>query len=164
MLVSIVAALDRNGVIGKEGAIPWKLPADQRRFKDLTMGRPIIMGRKTHESIGRALPGRVNIILSRNGNYAAENCMVVRSLGEALAQSKDSDEVFVIGGAEIYAQALPLAGRLYLTYVEGEFEGDARFPAFDAAEWVELSRERFAADADNPFDSTLVVMQRRDST
>lgn len=129
----IVAAAGKKRVIGKKGTLPWYIPQELKRFKEITMGHPIIMGRKTHESIGRVLPGRTNIVITHEPNYQAEGCVVVHSLDEAVevAQSKEgSEEVFVIGGGEIYKQALPMANKLYLTYVDKEIEGDVFFPDY----------------------------------
>lgn len=140
--VSLIAAVAANGVIGDNNALPWRLPEDLRRFKALTLGHPVIMGRKTFESIGRPLPGRRNIVISRNREYAAAGCEVAASLEAALEACRNgSDEVFIIGGAQIYAEALPLAQRLYMTEVHCAFEGDAHFPAFDRREWNEIQRE-----------------------
>src|SRR3990167_10858678 len=125
----IVAVAGEKRVIGKKGSLPWYIPQELKRFKEITMGHPIIMGRKTHESIGRVLPGRTNIIITREPNYQAEGCIVVHSLEEALRQVQD-EEVFVIGGGEIYKQALPLADKLYLTYIDKEIEGDTFFPDY----------------------------------
>jgi dihydrofolate reductase len=129
--------------------MPWHLPADLKHFKAVTMGCPVIMGRKTHESIlaslGRPLPGRANIVISRNAQFAAPGCQVVGSLADALAACGNADEAFVVGGGEIYRQALPLAGRIYLTEIDAEFDGDARFPEFEKTAWRECARESFAA-------------------
>ncbi|MEK7607061.1 MAG: dihydrofolate reductase [Patescibacteria group bacterium] len=140
MPLSIIAAIGPNNVIGKKGVLPWHLPEDIKRFKQLTMGHPIIMGRKTYESIGKPLPGRVNIVITRQENFAAPGCAVFQSLKEAIAKFKDQDP-FVIGGAEIYRLALPLADRLYITEVRIPTEGDVFFPEFDRGQWTETSRE-----------------------
>lgn len=141
--VSLIAAVASNGVIGSDNALPWRLSEDLKRFKALTLGHPVIMGRKTYESIGRPLPGRRNIVISRTAGYAAEGCEVAGSFGAALAACRTgSDEIFVIGGAQIYAEALPLARRLYLTEIHRDYAGDARFPSFDRQRWRETSRER----------------------
>ena len=141
--LSLIAAVAANGVIGSDNALPWRLPEDLKRFKALTLGHPVIMGRKTYESIGRPLPGRRNIIVTRNAAYAAEGCETARSLGDALAACNGTaEEVFVIGGAQIYAEALPLAQRLYLTEIGRDFPGDARFPEFDRDAWRETAREK----------------------
>lgn len=160
--VTLVAALARDSrVIGADGDLPWRLPADLRRFKATTMGHPIVMGRKTWESIGRPLPGRRNIVLSRRAEFTAEGAEVVSSLDAALARAADADEVFVIGGEAVYEAALPRADRLLLTWVEGRFEGDAFFPAFDPDEWVERSREAVPADDRNAHATEVVVLERR---
>jgi dihydrofolate reductase len=140
-LISIVAAVARNRVIGAGGRLPWRLPEDLKRFKQLTTGAPVIMGRKTHESIGRPLPGRRNIVVTRRRAASWEGCAVAHSLDEALALAGDAPQVFVIGGAELYAEALPRADRLYLTLIDAEFAGDAQFPEFDPAAWREVERE-----------------------
>lgn len=133
MISIIVAVAGKNRVIGKKGGMPWYIPEELKRFKEITMGHPIIMGRKTHESIGRALPGRVNIVITREPNYLAEGCIVVNSLDEAIktAQSRErSDEIFIIGGGQIYQESIGLADKLYLTYVDKEIEGDVFFPDY----------------------------------
>jgi dihydrofolate reductase len=151
--LSLIAAVAANGVIGSDNALPWRLPADLKRFKALTLGHPVIMGRKTHESIGRPLPGRRNIVVSRNAAYGAEGCEVATSLEAALAACQDDDgEVFVIGGAQLYAAALPLAQRLYLTEIHAGFAGDAHFPAFDRNAWRETARERQRGEEGIAFD------------
>lgn len=140
-LVALVAALAHRRVIGVANRLPWHLPEDLQRFKRLTMGAPVIMGRRTHESIGRPLPGRRNIVVTRQTQAAWPGCEVAHSLEEALTLAGDVPEVFVIGGAELYAQALPRADRLYLTLIDADYEGDAFFPAFDHKEWREIGRE-----------------------
>ena len=140
-LTALVAALARNRVIGVGNRLPWRLPEDLARFKRLTMGAPVIMGRKTRESIGRPLPGRRNIVVTRERAATWEGCVVAHSLDEALALADDAAEAFVIGGAELYAQALPRADRLYLTLIDADYAGDAWFPEFDAAAWREVARE-----------------------
>ena len=145
--VSLIAAVASNGVIGSDNALPWRLPEDLKRFKALTLGHPVIMGRKTYESIGRPLPGRRNIVISRTAGYAAEGCEVAGSFGAALAACRTgSDEIFVIGGAQIYAEALPLARRLYLTEIRRDYEGDAHFPALSRREWNEIRREPYISE------------------
>jgi dihydrofolate reductase len=159
--ISIVAAMDRNRLIGRGNALPWRLPADLARFKAITWGHPILMGRRTFESLGRALPGRTNIVLTRDPAYRAEGAVVVRGLDQALDAAGEAEEVFVIGGASFYAQCLPLAQRLYLTRVDAELEGDAWFPSFDEDEWREVAREVHDADARNPHPYAFVVLERR---
>ena len=132
----------RNRVIGAGNRLPWHLPADLQRFKRLTMGAPVIMGRKTHESIGKALPGRRNIVVTRRPGASWDGCEVAGSLDAALAAARNAPEVFVIGGAELYAAALPRAYRLYLTLIDADYPGDTLFPEFDPADWRETARER----------------------
>ena len=140
--LSLIAAVAANGVIGSENELPWRLPEDLKRFKALTLGNPVIMGRRTFESIGRPLPGRRNIVVTRNPDYRAEGCETPNTFEAAIAACNGTtDEVFVIGGAQIYAEALPLAQRLYLTEIRRAFEGDARFPDWDRTVWREVARE-----------------------
>jgi dihydrofolate reductase len=144
MRISLVAALAKNRVIGANNTLPWRLPEDLKRFKALTMGHPIIMGRKTHQSIGRALPGRLNIVVTRNADFAAAGCTVVDSPAAAIAACKGVDEAFVIGGAELYRAWMDTADRMYLTEIDQDFAGDAWFPEFDRARWQETAREPIA--------------------
>ena len=162
MIISLIAALDRRRGIGKDNQLPWRLPADLKRFRELTTGHHIITGRKTFESIGKPLPGRTTIIITRNRDYSAEGCFIVHSLDEALAlaRTRGEQEAFVIGGAEIYAQALPLADRLYLSLVEAEVEADAFFPAWEASEWRVIETSEAAADEKNLFRHTFQVLER----
>ncbi len=146
-LVSIIVARAANGVIGDKGQLPWHLSSDLKRFKALTMGHPIIMGRKTWESIGRPLPGRHNIVVTRQCDFTAPSATVVNSLDAALEACASEDEVFVIGGAQLYAQALPIAQRLYLTEIAKEYAGDTVFPEHDVALWHETSRVGVSDDA-----------------
>lgn len=140
-IISLIVAMDKNRAIGYKGKIPWNLPDDLQYFKKVTMGAPIIMGRKTHESIGRALPGRKNIIVSSQEKYIpVEGVFLARTLAEALVFAGEG-EVFIIGGERVYSETLPFAARLYLTEVFGEFSGDTFFPEFDMNEWREISRE-----------------------
>ena len=147
--VSLIAAIDRHDAIGKGNALPWHLPADLKRFKALTLGKPVLMGRKTAQSLGRALPGRRNLVLTRSGRVPFEGMEAVGSLDDALA---GADEVCVIGGGEIFALTLPMATQLLLTHVDTVVEGaDAFFPAFDPAQWRVVSREAHPADATHAF-------------
>jgi dihydrofolate reductase len=146
---SLIVAAAKNGVIGIDNKLPWKLPPDLQRFKRLTMGHHIIMGRKTFESIGRPLPGRTTVVLTR-GDFAAPGVVVARSLDDAFAAVRDDDEPFVCGGAEIYALALPLADRVYLTLVERDYDGDALFPALDPQRWQVRESEQHG-ESDPPF-------------
>jgi dihydrofolate reductase len=159
--VSIIVATDERGGIGLRGALPWHLPEDLRRFKALTMGNPIIMGRKTWESIGRPLPGRCNIVISRKAGFGIEGCTVVDSLGAGLAAAARATEVFVIGGADIYRLALPIAGTVYLTRVHATVGADRFFPALDVVDWEEVSREDHPADHTHAHAMSFVTLRRR---
>ncbi|VAW76848.1 Dihydrofolate reductase [hydrothermal vent metagenome] len=160
MRVSLIAAMAENRVIGRNNQLPWRLSADLQRFKALTMGKPIIMGRKTWESIGRPLPGRTNIVVTRDASYQAEGCVVVHSVDQALKAAADSDEVMVIGGANLYQQLLERTDRLYLTQVKTNVEGDAWFPEFDMTQWHEIARESHSNDEKNDFDFEFVTLER----
>ncbi|HEY0828118.1 MAG TPA: dihydrofolate reductase [Bacilli bacterium] len=159
-MISIIVAMDRNNVLGKDNKLPWRLPADLAYFRKLTMGHPILMGRKTYESIGKALPGRENVILTRDRQYDAEGCTIIHSLEEALLKYKE-DELFVIGGADIIVQSLSIADKLYITYIDHEFEGDVFFPDIDTSLWVETSREQGIQDEKNPYVYYFLVYERR---
>jgi dihydrofolate reductase len=161
MQLSIIVAMDRNRVIGKGDALPWHISDDLKYFKRVTMGKPIVMGRKTHESIGRPLPGRENIILTRDKNYQAEGCTVLHSIEEISEHCKNIEEVMITGGSEIYKHTFDKASRLYLTEVHAEVEGDTYFPEFDRDEWEEVSREDFEADDKNEFDFSFVFLEKR---
>jgi dihydrofolate reductase len=166
--LAVIVAAAENGVIGRDNALPWHLPGDLRYFKRVTMGKPIVMGRKTFESIGRPLPGRTNIVISRQGGYGAEGVRVVSSLDEALALAEDIalvdgvEELIVIGGAEIYAAALPRAQRIYLTRVHAEVEGDAHLPDIDWSAWREISREDHDATPPDSHAYSFVIYARRE--
>lgn len=161
MLVSIIAAMDRNRLIGSNNQLPWHLPADLAHFKQVTMGKPIIMGRKTYESIGRPLPGRTNIVLTRSPDFHAEGVVTANTLQQALDYASVEDEVMIIGGSSIYELALPGADRLYLTYVESDCEGDAWFPEFDIERWRIVASEQHAADEKNSSDYRFVTYDRK---
>ena len=148
MILSLIAAMDNNRLIGKDNDLPWYLPADLQHFKSITMNKPILMGRKTYDSIGRPLPGRQNIVLTR-GYVEIEGVTVVNSIDEAIAAAGDVEEVMVIGGSSIYELVLPKVQRMYLSFVEGEFEGDAWFPEFDESEWEITETKTQAADEKN---------------
>jgi len=160
MKVSLIVAMAENRVIGRDNQLPWRLSADLQRFKALTMGKPIVMGRKTWESIGRPLPGRTNIVVTRDVGYQAEGCVVVHSVDQALEVATGSDEVMVIGGANLYQQLLDRADCLYLTQVRADVEGDAWFPEFDVTQWREVEREPHLRDDKNEFDFEFVVLER----
>ncbi len=147
-------------VIGLQGRMPWHLPADLRRFRAVTWGKPVVMGRVTHESIGHPLPGRTNIVMTRAADYRAAGCVVVASPEQALAAAEGAAECMVIGGAQLYAEFLPRAQRLYLTFIEARVDGDAFFPPYPGTEWCEAACERHAADAENPYSYRFVVAER----
>ena len=160
MRISIIVAMAENRVIGRDNGLPWRLSADLQHFKSITMGKPIIMGRNTWESIGRPLPGRTNIVITRDTGYRAEGCELVHSLEQALAVAGASDEVMIIGGANLYRQTLAHADKLYLTLVKAQVEGDTRFPEIDAGEWRETGRESHGADDKNEYDYDFVTLER----
>ena len=162
MTLALIVAVAENGVIGRDGGLPWRLSGDLRYFKAVTMGKPIIMGRKTFESIGRPLPGRPNLVVSRTPGFSPEGVCVYDSLEAAVAHAEEleSGEVMVIGGAGLYEAALEIADRLYLTEVHAEVEGDVTFPAFDHVEWAETSREKHAAGEKDDHDHSFVVFDR----
>ena len=162
MKISLISAVGRNRVIGKNNQMPWHLPADLKYFKSITMGKPIVMGRKTFESLGRPLPGRDNIILTRNTTYQAEGCQVIHHVDE-LTSVTDAEEVMIIGGAEIYAAFLPVASHLYLTEVSCELDGDTWFPEFTAADWEIVLIETHHADEKNPCDLRFMRYDRRNN-
>jgi dihydrofolate reductase len=162
MKITLVAAMGYNRVIGRENKMPWHLPADLKHFRELTTGKPVIMGRNTHESIGRALPGRLNIVITSNRNYRAEGCTVVHGLDEALAAVGDAEEVMVIGGQRLYEQFMPRADRLCLTLVEAKLEGDTFFPEYSRADWEEVFREPHDADGKNPYPYTFLEFERHE--
>ena len=159
-MISLIVAASTNNVIGVQGALPWRLSADLKRFKALTLGKPIIMGRLTWQSIGRPLPGRQNIVITRNKDLCADGCDVVASPAEALCAAGDADEVMIIGGGQIYDLFLPKAGRLYLTRVHTDVEGDAWFPDIDAESWKLQSLESHAASDNNEFDFEFRTYER----
>ena len=159
-MVSIIVAVAANGVIGDRNALLWHISEDLKHFKAVTTGHPVVMGRKTYESLGRPLPGRTNVVVTRQ-DLAIEGCTVVHSLDEALALFPSEEEVFVIGGAQIYAQALPLADRFYLTRVKRDYEGDTRFPEWDEKEWRLVESESFACGAKYPWPFVFETYERR---
>ena len=155
--LALIAALDRRRAIGKDNALPWHLPDDLRRFKALTLGKPVLMGRRTAESLGRALPGRRNLVLTRSGGVPFDGMEAMPSLAAALGAVRDATELCVIGGGEVFAETLPIATRLHLTWVDTEVVGaDAFFPAFDARAWRETTRVAHAADARHAFAFSFV--------
>lgn len=162
MKISMIAAMAANRVIGKDNDMPWHLPADLKHFKSVTMGKPIIMGRKTYQSIGRALPGRRNIVLTRDPQFNVPDADVVAGPQQAMALVADCDEVMVIGGGMVYQQFLPYADYLYLTFIQAEIEGDTQFPDYtQAANWQEASRIIYPMDENNPCDLHFVTLKRQ---
>lgn len=157
-----MVARSDNNVIGKENDLAWHMPADLKYFKKTTMGHHAIMGRKTFESMDKPLPGRTNIVITRNPDYRAEGCIVVSSLEEAvqLSQEQKQEQVFVLGGGEIYRLAMDLVDRIYLTEIHGEFEGDTFFPEINPTIWKETKREEHEADEKNPYSYAFVVLER----
>ena len=169
MIISLIVAMDENRGIGKDNHIPWHLADDLKRFKRLSMGHPIIMGRKTYKSIGRPLPGRTSIVITRNPNYRTNSTQgqiqIARSLKEALkiAEAEGDNEVFVIGGAEIFEQALPLAERIYLTRVHTSLDCDTFFPPFESDQWQSSPETVIPSDEKNQFSSTFQILNRQSS-
>lgn len=164
MEIVIVAAMTRQRVIGKANSMPWHLPADLAHFKDITYGKPIIMGRKTFESIGRALPGRLNIVISHQPQLQLSGCTVVNSLDAALACANAANEVMIIGGGTLYAQALDIASRMELTLIDADVDGDTHFPEWEAHLWTEVSRTHRPADQHNAYDCDFVTLVRHPGT
>lgn len=159
MIISAIVAMSENRVIGKNNQLPWHLPADLAHFKKITWGKPIVMGRKTFQSIGRALPGRKNIVVTQGLNFQAPDCEVVHSLDEALGISQ-VDEIIIIGGAKIYEASLRYLTRLYLTIVHTELSGDVFFPNLDEKEWTEISREKHLKDSKNSYDYSFILLEK----
>ena len=159
-ILSMVVATANNRVIGKDNDMPWHLPADLAYFKKTTLGKPVIMGRKTYESIGRPLPGRQNIVISRDINYKAEGVETVTSVDAALALVSEIEEVMVIGGGAIYQHCLPAADRLYITHIEAEIEGDTQFPFYDTNIWKKVSSSIRLADEKNAYNLDFCVYEK----
>jgi len=159
-MIALIVAMDEHRLIGAEGHLPWHLSADLQYFRRVTLGKPLLMGRCTYESIGRPLPRRHNIVVTRKSHYTAPGCTVVHSLEAGLRAAGDVEEVIVIGGASIFRQMLPRAQRLYLTEVHATFAGDTRFPEFDLESWVEVWREDHAPDLNNPYAYSFVRLER----
>ena len=160
MRIAFVVAYARGRVIGRDNALPWKMPADMRRVRELTMGKPLIMGRRTYESIGRPLEGRTSIVLTRDPAFRAEGVLVARSEDEALTHAGDAPEVIVFGGSEVFARFLPRADRLYITEIDADIEGDRTFPDIDRREWRETERVEHAADERNAHPYRFLTLDR----
>jgi len=161
MLISLIVAMDDNGVIGANGRLPWHLSADLKHFKSVTMGKPIIMGRKTYESIGQPLPGRENIVLTRDRSFKAEGCTVLHDMDELMAHCRYQEEIMIMGGADLYRQFLDQAELIYLTEVHTRVEGDTFFPHYNPSIWEEVARQDFQADESNDYDYSFVVLKRQ---
>lgn len=158
--ISLIVAMDENGLIGRDNGLPWRLPNDLKHFKQTTMGKPLIMGRKSFESIGRPLPGRRNIVLTRDPDWSAEGVEVAADINDAIALAGDVDEVMIIGGAQVYAQVLEHADRIYLTRVHERFDGDTHFPPVDWQQWDEISRQGQQPDERNAWPHSFITLQR----
>jgi dihydrofolate reductase len=159
-IISLIVAMGQDGVIGLHNRLPWRLPADLAHFKRITMGKPIVMGRKTWESLPGVLPGRRHIVITRDESYQADSCTLVHSIDEAIAAAGEVDEIMIVGGVTIYRVFLPLADRFYLTRVDAEIEGDAYFPEVDWDQWRELGRESHLADEKNPHAYSFIELER----
>jgi dihydrofolate reductase len=159
MNISIVVAMSSNSLIGRDGDLPWHLSADLQHFKSITMGKPMVMGRLTYESIGRPLPGRENIVLTRDPDYKADGCTIVHDLEQITSRCSDTEEIMIIGGAQLYIETIPLANKLFITEVHAELAGDTFFPDFDRKQWREIERQYFDADEKNDFDYSFVVLE-----
>jgi dihydrofolate reductase len=165
--VTIVLAVSRNGVIGRAGRLPWRMPSDLKHFRSTTLGKPVIMGRKTFQSIGRPLDGRTNIVVSRDASFAAAGVIVTTSLEDAITKARavaaetNVDEIIIAGGAQIYAEALPLADRILLNRIDADVDGDAHFPDPDPAQWREVSRTELPRRTGDDHDAIAIVLERR---
>ena len=162
-LISLMVAMAQNGVIGRDNSLPWRLPEDLKRFRAFTLGKPILVGRKTFESIGQPLPERTNLVLTRDRGWFAHGVIVVHSLLEALVQAGASAELVAIGGAEIYRLLLPLARRMYLTHVHADVPGDITFPEFDSTQWADVECSSHPADEEHAYPLTFVTLERRNA-
>jgi dihydrofolate reductase len=160
-MLSIIVALSDNNVVGRENKLPWRLSADLKRLRAITMGHHLIMGRKTWESLGRPLPGRTNVVITSDRNYKAEGGVVVHSLHEAIRLSSQDPEGFIFGGGKVFKEALSMVDKIYMTRVHTKLDGDAFFPALDMNEWKEIEREDHKADEKNQFDYSFITMVRK---
>ena len=161
MIISLIVAMDEHRVIGYKNKLPWNLPSELKYFRGTTKGKPVVMGRKTFESIGRPMPERLNIIVTRDKNYKAAGCIVVNNKEDAIKAAKGNDEIMVIGGAEIYKLFLPIADRLYLTKVHGTFDGDTYFPEFNENEWLKVREKFVEKDNENKYSYTILLLERK---
>jgi len=162
MIISMIAAMGENRELGLDNELLWRLPVDMKFFRETTMGKPILVGRKTYESFGgKPLPGRKNIVITQDESYRSEGAIIVHNIDDALAAAQDAEEIMIIGGASFYQQLLPRADRMYLTYVHQTFAADSWFPEFNQDEWQEISRRDNPADEKNPYSCTFVVFERK---
>lgn len=161
MIISLIVAMDENRAIGYKNKLPWNLPSELKYFRETTKSKPVIMGRRTFDSIGRPMPERLNIVVTRDRSYRADNCIVVNSKEDALKAAKDSSEIMVIGGAEIYRLFFPMANRLYITKVHGAFEADTYFPEFNEDEWVKVRESFVEKGSENSHSYTIMVLERK---
>lgn len=159
--LAIIVAMAKNRTIGVNNTLPWRCPEDLKHFKALTMGHHMIMGRKTYDSIGKPLPGRTTVVVTRDRNLMIEGCLVVHSLPEAIAACGNDEKIFIVGGADIYTQSLALADALYITEIRQDVEGDAHFPEFDRSKWQELAREKRTQETPQPLQYHFVTYQRK---
>jgi dihydrofolate reductase len=159
--IALIVAMGNNRVIGYKNQLPWHLPADLRHFKELTMGKPIIMGRKTFESIGKPLPGRRNIIITSDLNWTAAGCEVVNSVAAAIKAAENSEEIMIIGGEKVFVESLPLATRIYLTIIHHDFIGDKFFPEWNNTEWSVIERTDFKPDSQNLYPYSFLTLERK---
>ncbi|MFB5660820.1 dihydrofolate reductase [Alteribacillus sp. HJP-4] len=160
-MITLVAALDKNRVIGKDNEMPWHLPADLKHFKETTSGHTIMMGRRTYESIGRALPNRRNIVLTSNKSFRAAGCELIHSFEDLKKLAQGKEEIFVIGGETIFKEMLPLADKMNLTFIEEEFDGDTYFPSWDDDEWIKVSEVQGTVNEKNPYRHRFVLLKRK---
>lgn len=158
--ISIIVAMAGNRVIGANNTMPWRCPEDLKYFKSLTMGHHMIMGRKTFDSIGKPLPGRVSVIVTRNRDLKIDGCIMAHSLDEAIRACENDNEIFIVGGAELYSLALPIVNKLYITEIQQDIDGDTYFPEFDKTKWRETAREKHHQDVPQPLDYHFVTYQR----
>jgi dihydrofolate reductase len=159
--LSLIVAMAKNRTIGVNNTLPWRCPEDLKHFKTLTMGHHMIMGRKTFDSIGKPLPGRTTVVVTRNNDLSIEGCLIAHSLKEAIAACAGDEEIFIVGGAELYLQAVPLVDTLYITEIQQDVEGDAHFPEFDTSTWQEISREARSQEAPQPLEYHFVTYRKK---
>ncbi|MGA2655314.1 MAG: type 3 dihydrofolate reductase [Gammaproteobacteria bacterium] len=160
-MISLIAAMTKDHAIGKDNRIPWHLSADLKYFKKMTLHKPIIMGRRTFESLGKALPERTNIVVTQQDDFKAQGCEIAHSLHQAIKMASPAPEIMIIGGGQLYQEAIKIANRMYLTLIDTDTKGDTFFPKWNENEWHEISRETHHKDAENPYDYSFVVLERK---